>query len=284
MSWVEIAIILGGAAVLGVVVPAVFVAMTAPKLAESELAARTNYRGKRVFMGLGIAWLVWAGGAIAGGVVLTYFFDAVEVFPAGLLMISGFLALVAFALGLVDDALGSARDRGFRGHFRALMRFRMTTGMLKLIGISLASVACAIVVREVAPWSSQVPGRYRFAIPAILLAGACVALTSNFMNLVDLRPGRALKLYMPFWLIGALLTGSLTTPVMVGYAPIGEFAPTDVVSRAGLAIFALGPVIAVWRYDLGERGMLGDAGANPMGAVAGLLIVTGLPLWGLVAY
>ncbi len=51
-----------------------------------------------------------------------------------------------------------------------------------------------------------------------------------------------------------------------------------------LALFVFGPVIAVWGHDLGERGMLGDAGANPMGAVAGMLIVIGLPLWGLVAY
>jgi len=40
----------------------------------------------------------------------------------------------------------------------------------------------------------------------------------------------------------------------------------------------------VWRYDLGEQGMMGDAGANPMGAVAGLLIVAGLPAWGTVVY
>jgi hypothetical protein len=30
--------------------------------------------------------------------------------------------------------------------------------------------------------------------------------------------------------------------------------------------------------------MLGDAGANPMGAVAGFLIVAGLPAWGVVLY
>ncbi len=49
-------------------------------------------------------------------------------------------------------------------------------------------------------------------------------------------------------------------------------------------LFLLGPVAAVWRYDVGERGMLGDAGANPMGAVAGMLIVAGLPAWGVVVY
>jgi len=36
-------------------------------------------------------------------------------------------------------------------------------------------------------------------------------------------------------------------------------------------IVLLGPVAAVWRYDLGERAMLGDAGANAAGALAGMM-------------
>jgi len=53
---------------------------------------------------------------------------------------------------------------------------------------------------------------------------------------------------------------------------------------AVLGLFLIGPFVAVYRYDLGEEGMLGDAGANPMGAVVGLLIVSGLPLVGLLAW
>ena len=43
-----------------------------------------------------------------------------------------------------------------------------------------------------------------------------------------------------------------------------------------MLIVLLGPVLAVWRYDLGERGMLGDAGSNAMGAIVGYLLAGSL--------
>jgi hypothetical protein len=51
---------------------------------------------------------------------------------------------------------------------------------------------------------------------------------------------------------------------------------------AALALAALGPLAAVWRFDLGEKGMIGDAGANSMGAFLGFLFATSLPIWALV--
>jgi hypothetical protein len=41
-----------------------------------------------------------------------------------------------------------------------------------------------------------------------------------------------------------------------------------------VAVALLGPVVAVWRFDLGERGMLGDAGANAMGALLGWVVAS----------
>jgi hypothetical protein len=76
------------------------------------------------------------------------------------------------------------------------------------------------------------------------------------------------------WLLGSTVSVFAESATIAGRA-------TETVA---LLAFALGPVAAVWRYDLREEGMLGDAGANPMGAVAGLLIVAGLPLWALVVY
>jgi hypothetical protein len=43
-------------------------------------------------------------------------------------------------------------------------------------------------------------------------------------------------------------------------------------------VAALGPLLAVWYLDLGERAMLGDMGANALGALAGALLVEALPL------
>jgi hypothetical protein len=56
----------------------------------------------------------------------------------------------------------------------------------------------------------------------------------------------------------------------------------DVGNLAALAFAGLGPLVAVWRFDLGEKGMIGDAGANSMGAFLGFLFATSLPTWALM--
>jgi len=68
MSAGETALTLGLAAVLGVGMPWLFVRMLVPALESSPAASAVNFRGRTVFQGLGIAWVVWAGAAIIGGV------------------------------------------------------------------------------------------------------------------------------------------------------------------------------------------------------------------------
>ncbi len=275
---IQTAVSLAVAALLGVAVPWLGMRMLVPTLQESTL--QSNYRGREVFTGLGIVWLLWAGSAIIGGLLPSL--DArgfVVGRPVVILVLAGPLALVAFALGLIDDAYGTGAARGFRGHLSALAHRRLTTGGMKLFGISLASYVVALVLLTgrgesaqfaVAPWLWALP------------AGAGIALTSNFLNLTDLRPGRALKTYSALALCG-VLSSAIGLTWMRG-ADVGSLPTAALYSGVVLALFAFGPVLAVWRYDLGELGMLGDAGANPMGAVAGLLIVAGLPAWGVLAY
>jgi hypothetical protein len=139
-----------------------------------------------------------------------------------------------------------------------------------------------LFIAGVAPWGSNAPGFELVNIWRALLAGAAVALTSTFVNLTDLRPGRALKVSSILLTVGVLSTGLLLhLPVASNGSATGL---STVVVVVALALYVLGPIIAVWPFDLGELGMLGDAGANPMGAVAGLLIVAGLPLWAMVLY
>ncbi len=268
-------IVLLAAAVLGVLVPWGFMRMLVPALADS--ATRQNYRGQPVFMGLGVVWLVWSGAAIVGGVLFaTIGSESV----LAILTLAGPLALVGFALGIVDDAFGTGADRGFRGHLKAMFRGRLTTGGLKLIGMGTACLTVALFGSQFAPW-----GGFEGPLAIVangglaLLAGAAIALTANFVNLTDLRPGRALKSYSVLAIIGCVLTAFVLAP-----PALSRTAGTQFVDLVALMAFALGPVVAVWRYDLGESGMLGDAGANPMGAVAGTLIVLSIPLWALVAY
>ncbi len=274
------AIVLGVALVFGILVPVIAMRLFVPTLRESARAATVNYRGTRVFTGLGTVWLVWAACAILGGGAL----GSVLLGQTSLviLAIAGALALVAFALGLVDDAFGSSGARGFGGHLRALRGGRMTTGLIKLAGISLAGLVVAFVLAGVARWGTAATGSVWTATTAIftVIAGAAIALTSNLVNLLDLRPGRALKGYVVLGVVGALSAATLVG-LIAGLPVPADVVVLDVIT---LVAFVVGPVVAVWRYDLGEQGMLGDAGANAMGAVAGLLVVSGLSLAGLLIY
>jgi hypothetical protein len=283
---VSIAVALLGGVVLGVLVPYVFIAALVPSLSGSQRAEARNFHGREVFYGLGVVWLVWAGCAIVGGVFAGGVLGGRSILP--ILTLLGPLALVGFALGVVDDAYGTSGARGFKGHLAAMLKGTLTTGGLKLVGMGMACLVIGLTMGRFAAWGIGTDGLGGPAAVAdlfarALLAGAAIALTSNLVNLTDLRPGRALKVYSALGIAGVVSTIVLaahglpsagSTPSAVGLA----------VDAAALCFFVLGPVIAVWRYDLGEMGMLGDAGANPMGAVAGTLIVAGMPLWALGAY
>jgi hypothetical protein len=141
--------------------------------------------------------------------------------------------LGAALVGAYDDVVGSRPDqrssKGLRGHAAALAEGHVTAGVVKVAGIGATAVT--------ATWLA---GRRR---PAdLLLDAALVAGCANLLNLLDLRPGRALKA----GLVGAL---ALREP--------GPAAAIAVVLPA----------------DLAERSMLGDSGANGLGAVLGLSLV-----------
>lgn len=257
--------------VLGVGVPWLGMRMLLPALETG--AFQDNYRGHRVYRGLGVVWLLWAGAAVVMGI------SAESMFAGGsvllILPLAGLLALAAFAFGMFDDEYGSGVSKGFRGHLSALARGRLSTGGLKLIGISVACLLVAMFFARLSPWGAGQSG-WRL-VGLSLAAGAAMALTSNLVNLMDLRPGRALKTYVVLAAAGLASTA-------VGFPGSGDGGAATFSDVLALGLLLAGPVVAVWRLDLGEQGMLGDAGANPAGAVAGMLIVAGLPLWGLIAY
>ncbi len=281
------AVILGSSLLLGVAMPFVAMRMLMPSLEEGQRVE--NYRGRPLVYGLGIVWLLWAGAAIVEGFLARGLVMPTGTSSVSALRFAGALALVGFALGVVDDAYGGSSSKGFRGHIGALLRGRLTTGGMKLLGISLASFVVALMISVSTPWDVGEAGSPEAGLLArigvALVAGAAIALTSNFANLVDLRPGRVLKVYTVLALAGVVSTTLGFVPAIATAAGGGSLRlAVRALDVLALAIFLLGPVFAVWRYDLGERAMLGDAGANPMGAVAGLFIVAGLPLWGVVLY
>jgi UDP-N-acetylmuramyl pentapeptide phosphotransferase/UDP-N-acetylglucosamine-1-phosphate transferase len=152
-------------------------------------------------------------------------------------------AVVAFGfLGLVDDLAAVGEDRGFRGHLRALRQGRVTTGLLKLVG----GAAVAIVLVATPGFKS---GR------TLLVDAMLIALAANLGNLLDRAPGRTIKAGLIAYVPIALVIG--TAPIGIALAPV------------------MGASLGLLGDDLRERLMLGDTGANVIGAALGLAVVLG---------
>lgn len=155
--------------------------------------------------------------------------------PARVRAAGTLVAAAAGAAGLYDDLEGDSASKGLRGHLSALARGEVTTGAVKIGVIGAAGLAGAALVSDNALDT--------------LIGGAAVAGHANLMNLFDLRPGRAIK-------------------VSLLHAPLAVAGPAGPAAAAGL-----GAAGAMLPGDLAERTMLGDAGANALGAVVGLALV-----------
>ncbi|HEY0516054.1 MAG TPA: hypothetical protein VGD00_02940 [Solirubrobacteraceae bacterium] len=199
---------------------------------------RPNYRGRELPFPFGVLVPAATLPALVVLVPLARHSPG-EVFGFGLIPVVPY-ALGVLVLGLIDDAFGSAQPaRGWRGHAAAVMRGELSTGVLKAVGsLGLALLATGVYV----------PGDGRW-----LLAAAVLVLATNVFNLLDLRPGRSGKVFV---LLGVGLT--LGAWELRPLWDIGLFA---------------GPALVACAYDLRERAMLGDTGANLLGALAGLWLV-----------
>jgi UDP-GlcNAc:undecaprenyl-phosphate GlcNAc-1-phosphate transferase len=207
---------------------------------------RPNYRDRSLAYPFGVLVLVAALIALIPLMALQRLGSG-DLFHAETLPIALY-ALGVLALGLIDDTLApapsgsselAAPPRGWRGHGAALLRGRISTGVLKAAGsLGLALLAASYMGLSDQRW---------------LLAAGVLVLATNVFNLLDLRPGRSAKAFV---LLGVGLT--------VG---AGQLRPLW-----ALGLFAA-PALVAGAYDLRERAMLGDTGANLLGALAGLWLV-----------
>ncbi len=213
-------------------------AAVAWRLTRSWFAAgplrRVNYAGRPVPTGAGV---VVAGVVLAGEAA-----RVLEASVTGRAPVPGHgrlavvLAVTAFALvGLVDDVLGDGGVRGLGGHLRALAGGRVTTGLAKLV----AGAAVGLVV------AATLGSRGG----SLVLDGALVALSAHVVNLLDLRPGRALKAVAAGFAVLVVAGGGAHAVVAVG--------------------IAVGAGLGLGLADLREELMLGDTGAGALGAALG---------------
>ncbi len=201
--------------------------------------ARTNHRDEPVTLleGPAVAVAAVAASALAPGLTAR---------ARAALAVAG---TGAAAFGCYDDLAGSGQRRGFRGHLGALAHGELTSGAVKIAGIGASGAAAGALLGGPAA---------DLAINAGLAAGG-----ANLLNLFDLRPGRAIKVT----LAAAALLGA------------GTQAARPAARRAARCAAAApaGAAIALLPDDLGERAMLGDAGANALGALLGTAAAATLP-------
>lgn len=237
---------------------------------------RTNFHGATVSLRGGVAM---AGAAVASAAVASALSDQPRAALGGVVA-----SLGGAVAGYIDDVDQGAHDggkvaKGLKGHLGALAHGQVTTGVIKIAGIGASALAASALVGSKA---TSVGGKVSdLALNTVLIAG-----TANLANLLDLRPGRALKATVlvaaPLSYfscagakapaLGASVT-SATASVASGASGAPSAKPVSPASAASaqrlLASGLNAAAITALVEDLQETTMLGDTGANAAGALLG---------------
>ena len=224
---------------------------------------RTNHAGATVTLLEGPAWVAGASAGVLAGSAVAGSLAAGAATAATAAAVPGAAAplvatIASGALGALDDLAGDSGSKGLKGHLGALARGEVTTGAVKVLGLGVTGLlTAALVDRPRRATGGSASGgtsvTSRTPSPSVvdtLVGGAVVAGSANLLNLLDLRPGRALKATV---IAGALLA-------------------TDRRSRASAGA-ALGAAAGLLAPDLAGESMLGDTGANSAGALLGTALL-----------
>jgi hypothetical protein len=168
--------------------------------------------------------------------------------------------LGAAAFGALDDLVGDGSSKGLRGHLAAAGRGELTTGVIKIGGLGVTGLVSAWTIDRSRGEGSPRVIHPRNGVTATLLGGCVIAGSANVANLLDLRPGRALK-----------VVAVLAAPLAMGGR--GAFGSTSTSTSTAIAGAAAGAAIGALPDDLAGRSMLGDTGANSAGALLGTAFV-----------
>lgn len=239
---------------------------------------RTNFHGVTVSLRGGVAM---AGASVASAAVASALSDQPRAALGGVVA-----SLGGAVAGYIDDVDQGAHDgdkvaKGLKGHLGALAHGQVTTGVIKIAGIGASALAASALVGSKA---TSMGGKVAdLALNTVLIAGA-----ANLANLLDLRPGRALKATV---LVAAPLSyfscadaktpasgasvTSATASVTSGASGAPSATPAAPASASGASaqrLLASGlnaAAITALVEDLQETTMLGDTGANAAGALLG---------------
>ncbi len=237
-------LLLLGRYLLIMVVSYLLAALTFPSLLnlfnEAGLV-KPNYRGQKIPVSGGVLFIVLIPVITAIGILFK-----VKTFTTQNSFLFLFVLIAIGFMGFFDDQLSVHEVKGFRGHFRMLFaEKKLTSGAFKAIFGAIIALVFSFGTAEFIKGNWPV---WTFIINFLL-----VALTANTINIFDLRPGRAGKVYL------------------LGFVLILLFS-RDFESYISLFIPILAIMIYYLPFDLKGKVMLGDSGSNLLGASLGIMM------------
>ncbi|QXM06079.1 glycosyl transferase [Crassaminicella indica] len=204
------------------------------KLLYDTACVKSNYKGENIPVGMGLIFIP----VVTVNVIFLLSWINGSRIIYGIIFLIGILAM-GFS-GLLDDLLGNRSVTGLKGHFKKMLKLELTTGGFKAAFGGLIAFTISMIISK--------------DIIDIFINTLIVALFTNFINLLDLRPGRALK-------------GFLVTGVILVISPINEIF-------CFLLLGLIGSSLAYIPYDLKAKSMMGDVGSNILGISLGIVSIS----------
>lgn len=199
---------------------------------------RPNYKKDMIPVSMGIVFLPML---IINAIILAYFTTNFKDMLYIFIFLFGLVSM--FFAGILDDIIGNRDVSGLKGHFKSLLNGKLTTGGFKALFGGFIGLVISIAISK--------------NIYDIVINTLIIALSTNLMNLLDLRPGRAIKGYLVISIVLLFTLGEYTRNLL-------------------LLIFP--NVIAYFNQDLKAKAMMGDTGSNVLGISIGILFVMGYSL------
>ncbi|HHW66757.1 MAG TPA: phospho-N-acetylmuramoyl-pentapeptide-transferase [Epulopiscium sp.] len=185
-----------------------------------------NYNKKEIPIGIGILLLL---SSVVSSSFIVFFTDQPMMYYVYLFGLS----FIGFA-GILDDLVEENKIKGLKGHLSKMYQGELTSGGLKAIIGGLTAL--------------YVSFSFSISLMDLLLNTLIILFFINTMNLFDVRPGRALKIFI---IISILIW-------------IFSKAPDRF-----LTLILIGSILTIIKGDLREEYMLGDVGANILGYTLG---------------
>ncbi|QUH20714.1 glycosyltransferase [Alkaliphilus sp. B6464] len=212
--------------------------MTIPFVKEMLLTANitgSNYKGDKIPVGMGITFVPVV---IINGILFNYFIgNNANMQQLLLVFLIGIMTMAV--IGLIDDLIGNRNTLGFKGHIKSLLKGKLTTGGLKAIVGGLISILIGSL--------------FSFHIIEIVVNSLIIALFTNLINLLDLRPGRAIKGFLTIAILFIIIGLSKETRIILG----------------SIIAYAIG----YFPQDIKAKSMMGDIGSNTLGITLGIVAV-----------